>query len=164
VLVYHAVQPIATIKRHIVVMPPKAHLEPGFFHALLRIWNIERNSGAVIVFYAAGTTIDILKKIIKKVNIEAEFNAIQSWKEMESAAKSIEDDEALIMLMSKKSMISYMPQMRIVPDILNNEFLDKNYLLIFPFTNSEDDFTEKRSVSNHKDYVEIGNIIGKIFK
>lgn len=164
VLVYHAVQPIATIKRHIVVMPPKAHLEPGFFHALLRIWNIERNSGAVIVFYAAGATIDILKKIIKKVNIEAEFNAIQSWKEMESAAKSIEDDEALIMLMSKKSMVSYMPQMRIVPDILNNEFLDKNYLLIFPFTNSEDDFTEKRSVSNHKDYVEIGNIIGKIFK
>src|SRR5690606_4048141 len=37
VLVYHAAQPISTIKKQIVIIPPNAHLETGFFHSLLRV-------------------------------------------------------------------------------------------------------------------------------
>src|SRR5690606_28046435 len=33
-LVYHAVQPIATVRRYMVVFPDNAHLEAGFFHSL----------------------------------------------------------------------------------------------------------------------------------
>lgn len=164
VLVYHAVQPIATIKKHIVVMPPKAHHEPGFFYALLRIWNIERNSGAVMVFYAGAATVEVLKKIIKKINIEASFNAINDWNDMEAAVKSTNKDEGLIILMAKREMTSYLPQMQALPDMLNNQFADTNYLLIYPHSGNSEEYIEKRSVSNHDDFVEIGNIIGKIFK
>lgn len=164
VLVYHAVQPIATIKKHVVVMPPRAHQEFGFFHALLRIWNIERNSGAVMSFYASAATIDVLKKIVKKVNIEASFNTITDWNDMEAAVRSTNTDEGLIILMAKRDMVSYLPQMQSLPDLMNNEFTDKNYLLIYPYTGNREDDSEKRSVSNHDDYVEIGNIIGKLFK
>lgn len=164
VLVYHAVQPISTIKRHLVVLPPKSHKEPGFFYALLRIWNIARNSGAVLSFFAEKPTIDILQNILKKVTIEADFTPINNWHEMERAAKSLNDDEGLILMMAKRDMTSYMPQMRVIPDMLNSKFADKNYLLVFPHTDNNDDYIEQRSVSNNEDFVEIGNIIGKIFK
>ncbi|GAB3970633.1 cation:proton antiporter [Spirosoma terrae] len=164
VLVYHAVQPISTIKRHLVVLPPKSHKEPGFFYALLRIWNIARNSGAVLSFFAEKSTIDILQNILRKVTIEADFTPINNWHEMERATKSLNDDEGLILMMAKRDMTSYMPQMRVIPDMLNSKFADKNYLLVFPHTDNNDDYIEQRSVSNNEDFVEIGNIIGKIFK
>lgn len=164
ILVYHAVQPIATIKRHIVVLPPRSHTEPGFFHALLRIWNVARNSRATLSFYAEPATLDVLQKIIRKVSIEADFSPIQNWGDMVQAAKTLKDDEGLILLMAKRHMASYVPQMQLLPDMLNTEFAGKNYLLVFPHTSNPDEQTEVRSVNNHGDFMEIGNIIGTIFK
>ncbi|SFO33198.1 Kef-type K+ transport system, membrane component KefB [Paenimyroides ummariense] len=164
VFVYHAAQPIATIKRQIVIIPSKSHLEPGFFHCLLRVWNIARNTGAKVDFYATASSIRILKRVIKKVNIEAEFNEINSWKEVEAVLSDISDNQGLIMLMAKRGMASYFPQMSRMPALLNKDFLDKNYLLVYPYQGSQVDNTEERSVNNHGDFVEIGNIVGKLFK
>lgn len=164
VFVYHAAQPIATIKRQIVIIPSKSHLEPGFFHCLLRVWNIARNTGAKVDFYATASSIRILKRVIKKVNIEAEFNEINSWKKVETVLSDISDNQGLIMLMAKRGMASYFPQMSRMPALLNRDFLDKNYLLVYPYHGTEVDNTEERSVNNHGDFVEIGNIVGKLFK
>ncbi|MGV3556567.1 cation:proton antiporter domain-containing protein [Larkinella arboricola] len=163
VLVYHAVQPISTIKRHIVVLPPRSQHEPGFFPALLRIWNIARNSRAKLSFYADSSTLDVLQKIIRKVTIEADFTPIRNWKDMARAAQSLNPNEGLILLMAKRNTGAYLPEMRFIPDMLNLQFGDKNYLLVFPHTNKPEEYTEERSVNNHDDFVEIGNIIGKLF-
>src|SRR5690606_27726793 len=104
------------------------------------------------------------KKIIKKVNIQAAFYPAESWPEMETAAKSAGSDEGLIMLAASRGMESYMPQMQVIPNMLNEHFGDKNYLLIYPHANEEGRSTEARSVSNHDDFVAIGKVISKIFK
>ncbi|SIT28153.1 cation:proton antiporter [Chryseobacterium gambrini] len=164
VLVYHAAQPLSTIKKYAVMIPENAHKEPGFFHALLRVWNIARNSGATIVFYASETILDILQKIIKKANIEAEFIIMNSWKDGEKTAAELKEDEALIVFMAKRGMKSYIPQMRLIPELLNRNLRSNNYLLIFPFSEFDENDVEKRSVGNHDDFMEIGNVIKKIFK
>ncbi len=164
VLVYHAAQPISTIKRHIVILPFMSHTEPGFFSSLLRIWNIGRNSGAVLSFYSSRICIDILKRIHRRANIEADFNVVHEWTRLEQIAKDVATDEGLILVMAKSGMTSYSPQMRTVPDILNARFSDKNYLLVYPYPGSGEEDQEKRSVNNHDDFIEIGNIIGKMFK
>lgn len=164
VLVYHAAQPVATIKKHLVIFPFKSHTEPGFFFALLRIWNIGRNSGAVLSFFGGETTINILKKIHRKVNIEAEFNVVQTWAELVRTTTSIENDEGLILVMAKEEMNSYSPQMRTVPDLLNAQFADKNYLLVYPNADFDDENIDTRSAQDLEDFVEIGNIVGKVFK
>ena len=164
VLVYHAAQPLSTIKKYAVMIPENAHKEAGFFHALLRVWNIARNSGATIVFYASETILDILQKIIKKANIEAEFIIMNSWKDGEKTAAELKEDEALIVFMAKRGMISYIPQMRLIPELLNRNLRNNNYLLIFPFSEFDENDVEKRSVGNHDDFMEIGNVIKKIFK
>lgn len=164
VLVYHAVQPLSTIKNHVVMIPENAHKEAGFFHALLRVWNIARNSGATITFYASEEILNILQRIIKKANIEAEFIIMNTWKDGEQTATQLKDDEALTLFMAKRGMKSYISQMRFIPELLNRHLSDKNYLLIFPFSELDKSNSEKRSVGNHDDFMEIGNIIKNIFK
>ncbi|WP_419870320.1 cation:proton antiporter [Chryseobacterium sp. CT-SW4] len=164
VLVYHAAQPISTIKKYAVMIPANSHKEAGFFHALLRVWNIARNSGATVTFYAPENILDILQKIIKKANIEAEFIIMNTWRDGEKTATKLGDNEALIVLMAKQGMRSYLPQMRLMPELLNRNLKNNNYLLIYPFSEYDKNKAEKRSVGNHGDFVEIGNIIKKIFK
>lgn len=164
VLVYHAAQPLSTIKKYAVMIPENAHKEAGFFHALLRVWNIARNSGATMVFYASENIQDILQRIIKKANIEAEFIIMNTWRDGEKTASQLKEDEALIVLMAKRGMQSYIPQMRLIPELLNKYLNDNNYLLIFPFSEYDKNSPEIRSVGNHGDFMEIGNVIQKIFK
>ncbi|AZA90383.1 Inner membrane protein ybaL [Chryseobacterium nakagawai] len=164
VLVYHAAQPLSTIKKYAVMIPENAHKEAGFFHALLRVWNIARNSGATVIFYAPENILDILQKIIKKANIEAEFIIMNTWQDGEKTAAQLKADEALIILMAKRGMQSYIPRMRLIPELLNKYLNDNNYLLIFPFSEYDKNSLEIRSVGNHGDFVEIGNVIQKIFK
>ena len=164
VIIYHAVQPIATIKKYTVLIPFNAEREPGFFHSLLRIWNIGKNSGAKMNFYGNAKTIEVLKRIIKKANIEAVFNNVTSWKELQEVSYNLETDEGLILLMPDRNMHSYFFQMQNIPELLNKNMKNHNYMLIYPFTKIDKTVIEKRAVSNLDDFADIGNIIGKLFK
>jgi Kef-type K+ transport system membrane component KefB len=163
VLVYHGVQPLSTIKRYIVLIPSNAEKDAGFFHSMLRIWNIGRNSVAKMSFFGNDKTLEILMRIAKNANLEAEFNTISSWSEAVQKAYSLKEDEGLIVMMADRGMYSYFPQMREVPELLNKK-LDNNYLLIYPFYKKHKNASEKRAVSNLDDFAEIGKIIGRIFK
>lgn len=163
VFVYHPSQPIATIKEYMVAIPPKIESEPGFFYVLLRIWNIALASGALMKFYAPETTIELLKRISKKVAIEAEYNNITSWKDIETGVQNLGANSGLIALMAKRGMASYIPQMKYVPDMLNANFKNKNYLLAYPFTSAEEQ-ADVRSISSNEDFEAISKIIRKIFQ
>ncbi|MCF0074093.1 cation:proton antiporter [Dyadobacter sp. CY261] len=162
-LIYHAAQPISTVKRYVVLIPARSDREPGFFHALLRIWNIAKNSGAEMSFYGNEQVVRILKRVLSKSTIEATLHPIGSWREAEEAAMQLSADEGLIIFMAKRGMISYFPQMGAIPDFLNQHSQENNFLLMYPYSQQDDDQTEKRSVSNHDDFIEIGKIIGRIF-
>ena len=68
-LIYRPIQPIATVKRHLVVVPARAEKEVGFPMWVNKVWNIIHNSGAKAVFYASEDTTMYLKDIyIKKAD------------------------------------------------------------------------------------------------
>ncbi|GAA4439835.1 cation:proton antiporter [Ravibacter arvi] len=163
VLVYHAAQPVSTIRKHIVILPFKSHTEPGFFFALLRIWNIGRNSGAVLHFFGGATTIRSLRNIQRKAAIEAEFTELKKSSDFGQIIDSVGENEGLILMMAESAMNSYSPEMRAIPDLLNARFSDKNYLLVYPYAGDEVD-AEKRAVNNYDDFNEIGKMVGRIFK
>jgi|GEM_PF-3115275 len=117
-----------------------------------------------MVFYTPENILVILQRILKKANIEAEIIIMKSWKDGEKTASELKEDEALILFMAKKGMHSFIPQMRLIPKLLNRKLNDNNYLLIYPFSEYDKTSSEKRSVGNHDDFMEIGNVIKKIFK
>ena len=162
-LIYHATQPISTVKSYLVLIPARAQQEAGFFNALLRVWNIAKNSGATMHFYADDSIIKILQKVINKSSIETSLHSINDWKEAELAATRLSNDEGLIVFMAKRGMISYFNEMSFITDFLNQHIKENNFLLIYPSSQKRVDEKEKRAVSNHDDFAEIGQMIGKMF-
>ncbi len=165
VLVYHAFQPVSTIQRYFVVLPKDAEKEPNFFQSLSKIWNLARNSSTKIEFYGDHSTISIIEKIRKKANIEARFIVFDNWENLPQLFKKMVVDDALILFMAKRDMISYQSEMQRIPNYLNQYFSEKNYLLIFPSHPNEIEYQKAtRDIGNANDFVEVGKIVAKLFK
>ncbi len=165
ILVYHAIQPASTVQKYLVILPENAEKEPRFFHSLLKVWNIARNSGSKIEFYGNDATIEVIESIRKKVSIDASFIIFNNWYELTKVFGKMRDNDALILFMAHRSMISYLPQMQHVPDYLNEHFRNRNFLLIFPVHQKEVEYRkDTRDIGNANDFVEIGKIVGKLFK
>lgn len=162
-LIYHAVQPISTVKSYVVIIPRDAEDEPGFFYALLKIWNIARNSGATVIFHASRPMLDVLERILKKSAIEAEMHETASWKDAEQVVLGLETDQGLIVMMADRNRFSYTSQMHAVPEFLNNNSLHNNYILIYPYSKTKENLIERRAVNNLDDFAAIGKVIGKVF-
>jgi Kef-type K+ transport system membrane component KefB len=131
-LIYKPVQPLGTIKRHIVIVPENAEKEVGFPFWLIKIWNIAINSGAIIVFYASETTLKYIREVHKKNNIECEFREFVDWEDFLILARDFRLDDNLIIVMSRKDSPSYHPNMERIPHYLNKYFKDNGFILIYP--------------------------------
>lgn len=131
-LIYNPVQPISTIKRHLVIIPENAEKEIGFAFWVYKIWNIGRNTGAKLSFYGADTTLAYLKEIHRKHPVNADFITFSDWNDFLIISRDIRPDDNMVIVMSRKNYPSFQPQMARIPTYLNRYFTDNNYLLVFP--------------------------------
>jgi Kef-type K+ transport system membrane component KefB len=130
--VYKSAQPISTIKRHIVIIPLHAEKEIGFPFWLAKIWNIPRNTGAKLVFYASEATIKIIKKIQSKHPIEADFILFDDWNDFLIISRDVKTDDGLVIVLSREKKPSYQANMNSIPNYLNKYFQPNNYMLVYP--------------------------------
>lgn len=130
--IYNARQPLATIKRHVVIIPENAEFETGFSFWLGKVWNIALNTGAKIVFYSTENTLRIFENISKQHPIEVEFNTLSDWNELLFMLRNIKTDDNLIIILSRKEFISYQPAMLKIPSHLNKYFPNQSFILIYP--------------------------------
>jgi Kef-type K+ transport system membrane component KefB len=138
-LIYNSVQPLNTVARYLVVVPQNAEKEMGFAFWLLRIWNIGRNTGAKLIFYGSKETLKYIKQVQKKFSVEADFLEFSDWEDFLILAKDLKENDALVVVMSRKSGVSYESQMEKLPKYLNKYFMQNNYVLIYPMQFNFDD-------------------------
>jgi Kef-type K+ transport system membrane component KefB/nucleotide-binding universal stress UspA family protein len=131
-LIYKPVQPLGTIKRHIVAVPPGAEEEAGFGWWLVKVWNIARNTGAVLQFYASANTLTYIKLVHEKHPVPAEFNDFNDWEDFLILAREVRKDDNLIAVMSRPGFPSFQEAMEKVPAYLNKYFKAQNFMLIYP--------------------------------
>ena len=131
-LIYKEFQPLATVKRHLVIIPPNAELEIGFPFWVLKVWNIARNTGSIVEFYANEETTEILKSLNKKNNIECKFNTFKNWDDFLIISRDVNKDDNLIIILSRKDYLSYNQVMSKIPRYLEDYFQEINFILIYP--------------------------------
>lgn len=131
-LIYRPIQPIATVKRHLVVVPERAEKEIGFTMWVNKVWNIIQNTGAKGVFYASEATLNCLKDIYKKRPIEAEFVPFDNWDDFLIIFRETKSDDTLWVVMSRRERLSYHVSMSRIPNYLNKYFQSNSFVLIFP--------------------------------
>ncbi len=167
--VYKPVQPIATIKRHIIVIPALAENEIGFPFWLIKLWNISRNTGAKLIFYGTDRTLNILRELQKEHQIEAEFKSYNTWNNFEVVARDLDSDDNVMLVLSRENKPSFHKGMRKVSEVINTHFSNNSLILIYP-TQMEESGDILMGLNNPsvlqpiEKLDEIANNIAKIFK
>jgi Kef-type K+ transport system membrane component KefB/nucleotide-binding universal stress UspA family protein len=130
--VYKPIQPLGTIKRHIVIIPANAEKETGFPLWVMKIWNMARNAGTRLVFYATEPTLLVLRDVRKKVQVEADFHLFEDWDDFLIIAREVKADDNLVIVLSRKGKPSYRANMSNIPLYLNKYFKDNSFMLVYP--------------------------------
>lgn len=172
-LLYRSVQPIATVKRYVVVIPDKAEREIGFPFLLLKLWNLGKNTGSKLIIYASDTTLQLLHDIQAKHPVDVEFNEFSDWDDFLILSRNVVKDDCLAVVMSRKSHLSYHPNMSNVPNYINKYFLNNNVLVLYPIQSgigegSKIDLKNPAALDTFTENLErlddVRKIIGKLFK
>jgi nucleotide-binding universal stress UspA family protein len=168
-LIYKPAQPFATIKRHIIIVPKNAEKEIGFPFWIIKVWNIARNSGAKLLFYATKETLKLIQEIQLKHPIECEFEEFNDWDDFLILARDFHLEDNLIIVLSRKDKPSYHNNMTKIPSYLNKYFINTSYILIYPMQagvtdTSQIDLKNPTFIEPLEKLDEIGKTIAKIFR
>lgn len=131
-MAYRPMQPMATIKRYVVVIPPHAEKEVGFPYWLISIWNMGKNIGTKFLFYAPQEVLAVLKLVHSKHFIDAEFRELDGWEHFSTVSSALVSNDALMLVMSRPNSPSYSRHMEYVPQYINKYFNTNNCILIYP--------------------------------
>ncbi|HSP84025.1 MAG TPA: hypothetical protein VLN72_09885, partial [Gillisia sp.] len=164
--IYKSIQPLNTIKRHLIIVPNKAEEETGFPFWLIKVWNIARNTGAKLVFYSSPETLTYIRQVQKIHPVLCEFEEFRDWNDFLKLAYKCQKNDNLIIILSRKDKSSYQENMHNVPAYLNKNFRDNSFILIYPIQVGIMDTTpyNRRNPSMLEPIDEIGRTISKLFK
>lgn len=130
--IYKPTQPLATIKRHLIIIPESAEKEAGFQAWFEKIRNLGRNTGAKILFYASGKTLEYIHALNRKRLIATECHEFANWEELPQLATRTRSDDCLWLVMSRKERVSYHAVMAKVPGYIDQHFRNNSLVLIYP--------------------------------
>ena len=131
--IYSPAQPLATVKRHLIVVPEKAEKEAGFQAWVHRIRQLAENSGAKIVFFASEGTLEHLRpRRGRKLPANIGFVAFDRWDDLPSLEHDLRNDDCLWFVMSRRERVSYHPAMNRIPGYLEQYFAGYSYVLLYP--------------------------------
>jgi len=160
--IYKPTQPFGTLKRHLIIIPENAEKEEGFPYWLSKIWNIAKNSGAKLIFFATHKTLKVIKEVNDEHPVESEFHEFSDWDDFLVLAKNFESNDNLIIILSRKGKPSYHGNMDNIPTYLNNYFKNNSFILIYPKQESENNHSaNKNNAATKLAPIEKLDVIGK---
>lgn len=167
--IYRAVQPIATVKRHIVVIPENAEAELGFPLWVIKIWNLALNTGSKLVFYGTRRTLGILQDVYKDHPIQAEFRTFDDWDDFLIVTRDVQPDDNLVVVMSRTGQASFHNGMKKMPNYMAKYFSAYNVTLIYPVQamtdeNENTDLMNASLLPNINKLEGVGKAISKTLK
>ena len=167
--IYRAVQPIATVKRHIVVIPENAEAELGFPLWVIKIWNLALNTGSKLVFYGTRRTLGILQDVYKDHPIQAEFRTFDDWNDFLIVTRDMQLDDNLVVVMSRTGQASFHNGMKKMPNYMTKYFSAYNVTLIYPVQamtdeNENTDLMNASLLPNINKLEGVGKAISKTLK
>jgi hypothetical protein len=134
IYIYKPVQPLNTLKRMVVVVPPKAETEAGFFPWLNKLLMIARENSVTITFYAESITLTTIMHVTQKTDraLQVSFKEFGNWDDFLVFIGEVKPNDLFIIISSRKGGSSYIPQLNKLPYYLSNYFISNSFLLIFP--------------------------------
>lgn len=132
-LFYRPVQPLSTVKRHIIVIPERADKEPGFGHWVNLVWNMKENMGTKIVLYGSVAMHEKVKALLPKKPTETEFVEFGNWNDFLIIFRDLHKDDMLWVVMNRQNRLAIDITSNRIPGYLTSYAKDHSFVMLFPF-------------------------------
>ncbi len=134
VYIYSPLQPLGTIKRIVVAVPPKAEFELGFVRWFDRISTIAKQTGAAITFHATPPTLERSRALCERgpSPLNAGFAEMEDWEDFLIVGRELRADDLLVVISARRASLSYDPLFERLPRLLYRYFRDNGHLVVFP--------------------------------
>lgn len=126
--------PFNTIKRIMVYVPPKAHLETGFPLWIVTIANLTAELGCRVVFNCHPELNEPIRSVIDNegFKIMTYFNRIHDYDEFLIMAKDINEDDIFIWIASRVNTVSWSKEQNEIPSFISQYLKNTNIIAIYP--------------------------------
>jgi hypothetical protein len=117
--------------------------------------------------------LDYINEVQRKFSIEAQFTEFSDWEDFLILSRELKENDALMVIMSRKSGESFNPVMQKLPKYLNKYFSKNNFILVYPIQNGLNDPFAKTGGTSFLNPLLSGSVhtlesfseaIGKVFK
>ena len=134
IFIYQSAQPFNTLKRMLVVVTPRAELEPGFAHWFGKLATIAREAGLPLEVYAHPNTAKELQElnVHSKSEVKVEFNAFTQWEDFLIFSRELKSNDLFVIISSRKGHVSYQPHLDKLAYYLTNYFSQSSYIIVYP--------------------------------
>ena len=134
VFVCHFEQPLSNHKRIVVVLPPLAELEQGFDNWMGKLTKLASELGISILYFCNPETENAIGRYAKrsKITQKNKFQILEIWESILDGKHSIERDDLLLFVSSRRSGISYLSMMENLPAKLEEKYSRNSKIIIYP--------------------------------
>ncbi|MEO6546401.1 MAG: cation:proton antiporter [Ferruginibacter sp.] len=134
IFIYKAFQPINTLKRIVVVLPPNAEYEQGFIHWFDGLQTMTKETGLAVILYANEASIKVLKETNANTSapISITYNEFENWEDFLVLTREVKTDDLFIIVSSRKGYLSYTNEIEKLPKYLLKYFVQNSYIILYP--------------------------------
>ncbi len=134
IYIYQAAQPLNTLKRLVVAVPPNAVLEQGFNHWYQRICTIVKETGLQLNIYSDEESMQVMKQLNeeKTASVTIHFTPFEDWQEFLVFTREVKQDDLFFIISSRKGFLSYHQELEKLPKYLSKYFLNNSFIILYP--------------------------------
>jgi hypothetical protein len=132
IFIYKSVQPFNTLKRMVVVVTPKAELEPGFSHWFSKLTTIAKEAALSVIVYANAETIKELEDQNAANSLKVDYNKFSNWDDFLIFTRELKQNDLFVIISSRKGHASYGPHLNKLPYYLSNYFCGNSFIMLYP--------------------------------
>lgn len=127
-------QPLSTMRRIQVIVPSKAHFEPGFYRWVERVARMATNLSCRIIFHGKHQVLSLISDYMKRYhrNAAAEYEEMNSWEQLTALPEKMLPDHLVVIVTARKGTVSYQSHFDKLPVYLSKDLVKCNQMVVFP--------------------------------
>jgi Kef-type K+ transport system membrane component KefB len=134
IIVNRLVQPVNTIKRILVTVPPHAEYEVGFQRWAEVVIKLAEQTSSRLLFFSELRVFEKVEQIMQKQgkSISMEHTPFEDWEDYLILSRYLKKNDLLLTITARPGSISYLKMLDRIPAYISRYFPETNIILLYP--------------------------------
>lgn len=126
--------PVNTVRRIVVLVPPKAQYETGFSRWVRALARLTRQLGCRIIFCCPTDIQPLIRGVLYADNfkVRCEFRTVENWDDFILLSPEIDEDDLFVAIGARPASLSYSSAIADMPQFLQRNMARHNIVIIYP--------------------------------